>query len=567
MSVVSAAYEYVKSMIDRVQGMKVLLVDQETIGIVSMVFTQSNILEKEVFLVERIEATQKAPERMKHVKAICFLRPTPQNFLLLNNELKDARYSEYYLYFSNIVPHQRLEQLANSDELEVVAQVQEYFADYYAINPELFSLNLPSTSGLTNDESLWAPYEESIFSRMVDGLFAAAISLRMNPVIRYSRNSPLCQKLAQSLQQRFESEQSLIEALRPQGASVVLIVDRRDDPVTPLLNQWTYQAMLHELVGLEKNRVSIKGEEMVFSAKEDPFFEEHLSSNFGDLGLAVKNLVSNFQVQTKNQAQLDSIEQMQRFVENFPEFRKLSGNVAKHVAAVHELSTAIEKSNLLSISSLEQDLVCEDPRAQDHLRRVLAVMADPNHSNFERLRLALLYVIRYEQNRLAPGVLQLKEALTAAGVDQPQVALIDCLLNFSSRFVQANDLFSHGVLSLAKKAIERQFGGVQNVYTQHKSWAVGIAEQALKGRLREAQFPLVDSHRMQAANEKPMHAIVFMAGGATFEEARDFRALNGQVSSGVAVLGGSTIHNSKSFLADVAQLMRSSSGVLHQGSD
>jgi len=29
-----------------------------------------------------------------------------------------------------------------------------------------------------------------------------------------------------------------------------LLVDRREDPVTPLLNQWTYQAMVHEVLGV-----------------------------------------------------------------------------------------------------------------------------------------------------------------------------------------------------------------------------------------------------------------------------------------------------------------------------
>lgn len=40
---------------------------------------------------------------------------------------------------------------------------------------------------------------------------------------------------------------------------LVLILDRRDDPVTPLLSQWTYQAMVHELLGLNDNRVLLKG--------------------------------------------------------------------------------------------------------------------------------------------------------------------------------------------------------------------------------------------------------------------------------------------------------------------
>lgn len=30
---------------------------------------------------------------------------------------------------------------------------------------------------------------------------------------------------------------------------------RKDDPVTPLLTQWTYRAMVHELIGISNNRV------------------------------------------------------------------------------------------------------------------------------------------------------------------------------------------------------------------------------------------------------------------------------------------------------------------------
>ena len=36
--------------------------------------------------------------------------------------------------------------------------------------------------------------------------------------------------------------------------------------------------------------------------------------------------------------QIDSIEDMQRFVESFPEFRHQSGNVSKHVALMSEES-------------------------------------------------------------------------------------------------------------------------------------------------------------------------------------------------------------------------------------
>ena len=66
--------------------------------------------------------------------------------------------------------------------------------------------------------------------------------------------------------------------------ALLLILDRREDPITPLLTQWTYQAMVHELLGLNYNRVVLKGaanlkkdlEEVVLSCTQDEFFAQHM---------------------------------------------------------------------------------------------------------------------------------------------------------------------------------------------------------------------------------------------------------------------------------------------------
>lgn len=77
---------------------------------------------------------------------------------------------------------------------------------------------------------------------------------------RYQRNSECCEKLAQSLHHLTTvEERGLFDfGSRGQEASpLVLILDRKDDPVTPLLLQWTYQAMVHELIGLDTNRLDL----------------------------------------------------------------------------------------------------------------------------------------------------------------------------------------------------------------------------------------------------------------------------------------------------------------------
>ena len=43
-----------------------------------------------------------------------------------------------------------------------------------------------------------------------------------------------------------------------EAAPLMLLLDRRDDPVTPLLLQWTFQAMVAELLGMDTNRVDLR---------------------------------------------------------------------------------------------------------------------------------------------------------------------------------------------------------------------------------------------------------------------------------------------------------------------
>lgn len=85
--------------------------------------------------------------------------------------------------------------------------------------------------------------------------------------------------LAEKIRETFSKESNLFD-FRQELNPMLLIVDRRDDPVTPLLNQWTYQAMVHELLTINNNRVDlshVKGiskelTEVVLSAEHDEFY-------------------------------------------------------------------------------------------------------------------------------------------------------------------------------------------------------------------------------------------------------------------------------------------------------
>lgn len=60
-----------------------------------MVYAQSEILQKEVYLFERIDSSGR--ETMKHLKCITFLRPTKENVEFLAQELRMPKYGLYYI--------------------------------------------------------------------------------------------------------------------------------------------------------------------------------------------------------------------------------------------------------------------------------------------------------------------------------------------------------------------------------------------------------------------------------------------------------------------------------------
>lgn len=67
------------------------------VSTVSVVYSQSELLKKEVFLVELIESTSMSRESMSHLKAVYFIRPTSENVQHLRRQLASPRFGEYHL--------------------------------------------------------------------------------------------------------------------------------------------------------------------------------------------------------------------------------------------------------------------------------------------------------------------------------------------------------------------------------------------------------------------------------------------------------------------------------------
>jgi vacuolar protein sorting-associated protein 45 len=512
-----------------------------------MAFSQTEMLQKEVYLFERIDSGR-SNERLKYLKCIVFIRPTPENITRLSNELKTPKYGSYFIYFSNIIPRTEIKTLAECDESESVREVKEVYADFLSINANLFSLNLPNCLHSLN----WKP---EALDRTVQGIIGVLLSLKMRPTIRYKHGSSTAQNLAKRILDMLNKESSLFSFRPPENGTpppLLIILDRRDDPITPLLTQWTYQAMVHQLLTIKNNRIDLSHvqgvpselKEIVLSAEQDEFYAKNLFSNYGEIATTIRDLMESFQKRAKEQKKIESIADMKNFVETYPQFKKMSGTVNKHLTLVGELSMQIGKKSLLELSELEQDMVCRaDHSAQ--LNKVKKLVTDERVTVEDALRLILIYAMRYERHANCGTVSLLNALKTRNGKTQ----IVPKMLEFISMHAR-NELFNTVKLTDAVKLTRnliKGLKGVENVYTQHVCILKELLEEIFKGRPIDQQYPFISSE--VPYRRPPTEVIVFIVGGATYEEALAVHQLN-QMGHRV-VLGGTTIHNSESFLDEV----------------
>lgn len=598
---ISSIRDYVDRLVTgdgRCHGMKVLLLDATTTQILSCVSSQSDILSREVYLVSRIDAprgsSQSSPQNnghslalteesthVGHMKAVCFLRPTDMNIGLLVKELANPRFSEYHLYFSGILPPSLLNLLAENDAQERVRQVQEFYADFLPINPDLLSLNCRNTLSMTVSAGTPKARDHAqLYQRNLMGLQSMLLALKRQPAaIRYQKSSRMARQLATDIGDSIGSDQ-IFHFRRGSGRQtgagnmLLLILDRMDDPVTPLLSQWTYQAMVHELLGLNNSRVILRGvpnvsrdlEEVVLSSApgHDNFFQSHRNSNFGELGEAIQKLLQDYQAQSKEHqvSNLKSIEDMQQFMEKYPELRSQSHTVSKHVAIMGELARLVEVCSLMDVSAFEQDLACADDHA-GHLRELMAKLDSATVKIPDKLRLGMLYALRYENASPNNAIPAVKEAMKRGGVPPDNVALVDAILRYAGSKARGPGLYgtNKDVTSKLMKSFMTSVQGVSNVYSQHSPVLMDTVEGTVKGKLRGETHPLILSGGGTSVNVEgmplPQEVLIFMVGGVTYEESTKVNEFNkANAGRGVRViLGGSTVHNSTSFLDELKQIM------------
>jgi vacuolar protein sorting-associated protein 45 len=522
---------------------------------VSLVLSQSEILNEEVYLFEKI--TQPKREAMTHLQAICFFRPTKKTLESLKLELRNPKYGAYYIFFTNTVPEDYLKEIAFADEIEVIKEVHEFYVDYYAVNKDAWHLNLPKSVLSVDDSSgEWS----TNLNRITDGLSACLLSLRIRPHVRAQRSSSMAIQIAQSIKSRIENSSTFHVGQTKSNPPLLLIVDRNEDPVTPLLTAWTYQAMLHQLLGMHNNRIDLSNvdgireelKQIVVSSAQDEFYRQHMVDDLGDMGLALKEFVDSFKEETNsnNVGKLNNMEDIKRFVEKYPEFRKTSANVTKHVTLMGELQRHVQQRKLQDVSLVEQELACHDDHA-DALGKIFELLRG-NISSHDALRVVLLYALRYASN--ADTRMDELVAILSKDYQIPDDRLICIryLLAWANKRTMQLDLMANQnwLLSVGTK-LKRGLVGIPNVFTQHEPLVKKILTLLKEQKLDVSSYPYVVGQPTRAS---PTEVIVFVVGGITFEEVAAIHKLNAEKLGYSYIIGGTSMVRPDDFINDILSL-------------
>lgn len=200
-------------------------------------------------------------------------------------------------------------------------------------------------------------WDERELGETCESLQSFLEAIRQFPIIRYQKSSLMAHRLAHSLQLKEEFP-------RLDSPPILLIIDRRLDMLTPLLQPWTYLAMLHEMGVVTNGRVSLVGHQ--YSLLDDEFWMDHWSDHWGQVGEEIQSLVTRLdEKSTMIRSRLQdpeslSILQVREWVESLPHLQRMTANASQHVQMATELGRLVEEHGLLGLSEAEQTLLMSE---------------------------------------------------------------------------------------------------------------------------------------------------------------------------------------------------------------
>ena len=345
---------------------KVLIYDQTGQDILGPLLSVKELRELGVTLHLKLHSNR---DSIPDAPAVYFCLPTEDNIQRICQDMNNQLYGGYYFNFISPVTRAKLEDLASaalqSGSDHLIQKIFDQYTNFICLEPEMFCLKQTNDNSISyfslNKGSVKDSEMESMLSSITDSLFALCVTLGTVPIIRCPTGNAaeavamqLDKKLRDNLK---DARNSLFNDATAAGRysfhrPVLVLVDRSVDIATPLHHTWTYQALAHDVLRYNQNRVVMSASNKQYELdSKDKFWVEHKGSPFPQVAEAIEMELKEIKgkedeiTSMKRELGLEGGEMEEDIISNL----SLEDNTSKLTNAVSSLPELLNKKSLIDM--------------------------------------------------------------------------------------------------------------------------------------------------------------------------------------------------------------------------
>ncbi|CAG8519714.1 16795_t:CDS:2, partial [Dentiscutata heterogama] len=247
-------------------GWKVVVVDDHSLKVIESTCKTFDILEEKVTLVENLQKTRQPNPSFDAVYIITPSHNSVEKVIEDFTRQKPPLYAGAHIFFISPPDDPIFQRLRSSLPPNFLKSFEILYIDFHVRESQVYSFESPSSFF-----KLYSPEESPLFDgelrKLAKQLLSVCVSLgEENPLIRFQRGiesdhatKELSLKLAQLVQAEFDEHARNRKRHSPpqdiqRPRAVLFIVDRSIDMYTPILHEFTYQAMANDVLQIENGR-------------------------------------------------------------------------------------------------------------------------------------------------------------------------------------------------------------------------------------------------------------------------------------------------------------------------
>ncbi|EPX73680.1 SNARE binding protein Sec1 [Schizosaccharomyces octosporus yFS286] len=390
---------------------KVLVVDRKTADIINRFTSVHRLLEEKIAAVEILE-NARTPNSSFEVLYILHCQDKLVDCIYKDQEYPNT-YPGIHIMFTDRITPNIVDRLKNSNITPKLRSVQIGYLDFSSLESRYFQVH-DEYSGLRLYHPSSAPVIRQELSNIAHGILSVCVSFGMAPNIRcyYPKSARhtsktmsfiLASQLRDIVDEYCKTHPGFQESSQK---STCLIVDRSLDTVSPFVHEFSYQAMIHDLLkikdesypfsimgphGLETRIGKLSDDDSVYVKIRHMHMRDAIERLMGDFN---KFCEENTIFLDKGQA--TSLNDMRGMLAGLSDFQELRDEYSLHLAMAQECMNLFEKDNLLSIGAVEQDLATgaspEGKTPRNVLYDLLPLLDDDKTHEADKIRLLILYI-------------------------------------------------------------------------------------------------------------------------------------------------------------------------------